>query len=88
MQNGRFRSKIKNAKKIVWVEKRLYDHIKVVVCKKPLQKTPETIRKMDSILKMAKIGHDAWAIAIMQNGQFRSKIKNAKKVRKTIVRPH
>ena len=43
-------------------EKRFYYHIKVVVCKKPLQKTPN-IRKNDSILKMAKIGHDAWAIA-------------------------
>ena len=33
---------------------------------------------------MAKIGHDAEALAFA-NGQFGSKIKNAKKVRKTIV---
>ena len=41
---------------------------------------------------MAKIGNDAWAIAhakcSMQNAQFGSKIKNAKKVRKTIVGSH
>ena len=43
-------------------EKRFYDHIRVVVCKKPLKKTLN-IRKNESILKMAKIGHDAWAIA-------------------------
>ena len=72
-------------------EKRLYDHIRVVVCKKPLQKTPN-IRKMRAFLKrygkrlqdnirvvvckktspekpnirkkkIAKIGHDAKAIA-------------------------
>ena len=30
----------------------------------------------------------AWAIAHGQNGQFGLKIKNAKKVRKTILRPH
>ena len=36
---------------------------------------------------MAKIGQYAWAIA-HANGQFGSKIKNAKKVRKMIVRPH
>ena len=39
-------------------EKRLYDHIRVVVCKKPLQKTLN-IRKMTAFLKMAKIGQDA-----------------------------
>ena len=67
-------------------ENRYYDHIKLVVCKKPLQKTPN-IRKNDSILKMAKIVLNAWAIP-MQNGQFGSKIKNAKKVQQTIVRLH
>ena len=36
---------------------------------------------------MARIGHDAWAID-HENAQFGSKIKNAKKVRKTILRPH
>ena len=43
---------------------------------------------------MAKIGQYAWAIAHAKwsvwpiLGQFGSKIKNAKKVRKMIVRPH
>ena len=41
--------------------------------------------KYESILKMAKIDQYAWA---MENGQFGSKIKTAKKVRKMIVRPH
>ena len=27
-------------------------------------------------------------VLALQNGQFRSRIKNAKKVRKTVVRPH
>ena len=35
---------------------------------------------------MAKIGHNAWAIAHAK--WCLSKIKNAKKVRKTIQRPH
>ena len=39
--------------------------------------------KNESILKMAKIGHDA-----KQNDQFGSKIKNAKKVQKTILLAH
>ena len=43
MQNGQFGSKIKNAKKVRKI--RLYDHIRVVVCKKPLEKTPN-IREM------------------------------------------
>ena len=37
-----FGSKLKISKRC---EKRLYDHIKVVVCKNPLQKTPN-IRKV------------------------------------------
>ena len=35
-------------------EKRLYDHIRVVVCKKPLQKTPN-IRKMRAFWKWPKL---------------------------------
>ena len=46
-------------------EKRLYDHIRVVVCKKPLQNANT-----------------------LQNDQFGSKIKNARRVRKTILQPH
>ena len=45
-------------------EKRLYCHIKVVVCKKQLQKTPN-IRKMTAFWKWPKL-----ATMPMQNGQF------------------
>ena len=65
-------------------EKRLFDLIKVVVCKKTLQKTPNIGKKKESILKMARVGHDAWAIAHAKCSVW-VKIKNAKKVRKTIV---
>ena len=71
-------------------EKRLYHHIKVVVCKKPLQKTPH-IRKMTAFWKWPQLATmQNWPRCIlpMQKGQFGSKIKNAKKVRKTIVPPH
>ena len=37
---------------------------------------------------MAKIAHHEWAIVHGQNGHSGSKIKNAKKVRKVIARPH
>ena len=60
MQNGQFGSKIKNAKKVRKTD--FYDHIRVVMCKKPLEKRPN-IRRNESILKMAKIGQYAWAIA-------------------------
>ena len=43
-------------------EKRFYKHIKVVLCKKWLEKTAN-IREMRVFLKMAKIGHNAKAIA-------------------------
>ena len=43
-------------------EKRLYDHSKVVVCKKTAPKNT-SYSKNDSILEGSKIGHDAWAIA-------------------------
>ena len=68
-------------------EKRLYKHITVLVWKKPLQKTPIKYSKNESILKIAKIGHDAKALAFAKC-QCGSKIKNAKKVRKTIVQAH
>ena len=66
MQNTQFGQTIKLPKTC---EKRLYNHIRVVLCKKRLQKTANT-RKMrekysknESILKMAKNGHNAKAIA-------------------------
>ena len=43
-------------------EKRFYDHIRVVVCKKPLQKTGK-YSKNENSLKMAKIGRNTKAIA-------------------------
>ena len=43
-------------------EKRLYHHIRVVVCKKTRPKNTE-YSKNDSIFKIAKIGHDEKAIA-------------------------
>ena len=42
-------------------EKRFYNHIRVVVCQKGPEKTPN-IRKNKSILKIAKIGLEAKAI--------------------------
>ena len=42
-------------------KKGIYDHIKVVVCKKNAPKNTQD-SKNESIFKMAKIGHDAKAI--------------------------
>ena len=81
LQNGPFGSKIKNAKN---VRKRLYDHIRVVVCKKPLQKSLN-IRKMRAFWNWPKLA-TIQRLLPLQNGQFGSKIKNAKNLRKTIVR--
>ena len=67
-------------------EKRLYDHIRLVVCKKPLQKTPKS-RKMRAFWKWPKIAATQ-RLSPLQIGHFGSKIKNAKKVRKTYIRPH
>ena len=53
-------------------EKRLCYHIRVVFGKKPLQKTPN-IQKNETIFKMAKIGHNAWAIA---HGKWSVWVKN------------
>ena len=53
-------------------EKRSYDHIRVVVSKKVLKITPNTV-KNERILKMAKIGHYAWALA---DGKWLVWVKN------------
>ena len=58
MQNGQFGLKMKYAKNM---RKRLYKHIQVVLCKKRLEK--QLIFENESILKMAKNGHNAKAIA-------------------------
>ena len=61
-------------------EKRLFNHIRVVLCKKPLEKTP-------NILQMRRL----WKSAIVQglypwqDGQFGSHIKIQKNMRKTIL---
>ena len=67
-------------------EKQFYDHIRVVVCKKPRQKTPNS-KKNESLLKMARIGQKD-GLKPMQNGQFGSKIRTTRKMPKTIVKPH
>ena len=64
-------------------EKRLYEHIRTVVCKKALQKTPNT-QKMRAFYKWPKLA-TTQGLYPLQNGQFRSKIKNAKKIPNTIV---
>ena len=69
-------------KKLKWpktCEKRFYRHVRVVLCKKPLQETTKYWRS-ETILQR-QIGHLAKAIsATLQNGQFGSKIQMAKNV--------
>ena len=59
-------------------EKRFFNHIRVVLCKIPLEKTPN-IREMRRFLKSAILQRP------LQNGQFGSKIKIHKNMRKTIL---
>ena len=56
MQNGKFGSKIKNAKNI---EKPFYKNIRVILCKKTARKNT----KYSKNEKILKIGHLAKAIA-------------------------
>ena len=67
-------------------EKRLFHHITDVVRNKPLQKTLN-IGKKRTVWKWRESAtmHGLWP---MQNAQFGSKIKNTKKVRKTIAWPN
>ena len=60
-------------------DKPLLHHIRIVGCKKSLLKT-RNIRKMRTFLKWLKLAKKD-GLKPMQNGQFGSKIKNAKKVR-------
>ena len=67
-------------------ETHIYKHTRVVLWKNPLQKEIKYSRN-ETILK---IGHLAKAMAkqsleALQNGQFGSKIKMAKNMRKTVV---
>ena len=61
-------------------EKRFFNHIRVVLCKKQLEKTPN-IREIRRFWKSA-IVQRLWRL---QNGQFGSKIKIHKNVRKTTL---
>ena len=49
-------------------QKGLQKHIKVVLCRKRLEKTPN-VRKMKGFRKVAKMAISAWAI-VRQNGLF------------------
>ena len=63
--------------------KSFYKNIRAVLCKKPLEKNKYLRSEI-----FLKIGHLAKAIAhakALQNGHFKSKIKNAKNMRKTIL---
>ena len=86
LQNGQFGSKIKNAKNM---RKTILHDIKSCFVQKIAQKKNKYSRS-ETILK---IGYLAKAIAHAKatpfaNGQFRSKIKNAKNMRKTILQDY
>ena len=71
------------AQKLKWpktCEQRFYKHVRVVLCKKPLEKTPY-IREMRPFWKSAILQR----LLTLQNGQFGSKIKMAKNVWKNIL---
>ena len=61
-------------------EKRFYKHVTVVVCKKPLEKTPN-IREMRPFWKSPIFQR----LYTLQDGQFGSKIQMARNVRNTIL---
>ena len=61
-------------------EKRFFNHIRVFLCKKALQKTPN-IRGMRRFWKSAIVQR----LQPLQNGQFGSKIEIHKNMRKTIL---
>ena len=61
-------------------EKRFFNHIRVVLCKKPLEKTPN-IGKMRRFSKSAIVQR----LQTWKNSQFASKIKMIKNIRKTFL---
>ena len=61
-------------------EKRFCKQVRVVLCKKPLEKTPN-IREMRPFWKSATLQR----LQTLQNGEFGSEIQMAKNVRKTIL---
>ena len=64
-------------------DKRLYKHIRLVLCKKRLQK-PANVWEVRPLWELAKTATMQW-LWPLQSGQFRSKIKIAKSMRKTAV---
>ena len=83
-KNGQFGSKIKILKNMR--KTTLQTHYSCSA-----QKTaPKTtnIKKNGRFLKMGKIGHHAKAIVFAKNGQFGSKIKILKNMRKTTLQTH
>ena len=64
-------------------EKGFYEHIRVVLCKNPLMKTPN-IREMREFVKLAILQR----LQTLQNGQFGAKIKMGKNMQKTTLRAH
>ena len=64
-------------------EKRLYKHIRLVLCKQRLQKAAN-IWEMRLLWKLAKMA-TMQRLYPLQSGQFGSKIKIAKSMRKTPV---
>ena len=64
-------------------------NIGVVLCKKPLAKTPN-IREMRRFLKSAILQRleSMPRVYLLQNGHFGSKIKNTKIMQKTILQEH
>ena len=67
-------------------EKRLYKHIRVVLCKKRLQKAPN-IRKMTTFRKWPKLV-TMHGLKPLQNAQFGSKIEILKTLWKTTLQAH
>ena len=67
-------------------DKRLYKHIRLVLCKKRLQKAAN-ISEMRPFWKLAKMA-TMQRLEFLQSGQFGSKIKIAKSMRNTAVEAH
>ena len=73
-------------KKLKTCDKRLYKHISLVLSKKRLQKGAN-IWEMRPFWKLAKTATMQW-LWLLQSGQFGSKIKISKSMRKTAVEAH
>ena len=80
---------VKNLKMPTPCKKPFYTNIRVVLCKKPLEKTPN-IRQMRRFLKSAILQRleSMPRVYLLQNGHFGSKIKNAKIMQKNILQEH